>query len=96
MSLNKENSVAKTRGLTLKEALESGRPFKREHEAEWIDGKYRRTNSVGFDSAIASDWEIAPEKSVTITESEFDEAWRSLDTLSFAGIKEKLFSGGEG
>lgn len=34
------------------------------------------------------------ERKVEITEAQFDEAWESLDTLSLAGLKERLFGDG--
>ena len=60
----------KTKGLTLKEAVESGKPFRR---AGWfdfyvqriIDGDYEKGyrihDIVDIDDAIADDWEIKVE-----------------------------------
>lgn len=60
----------KTKGLTLKEAVESGKPFRR---AGWVDfcvksfskddynWGYRIHDIIDIDDAVATDWEIKAE-----------------------------------
>lgn len=51
----------KTTGLTLKQAVESGRRYR---HLGWVKGVWRHANSrydsVGVEAAISSDWEIEP------------------------------------
>lgn len=55
----------KTTGLTLVEAIKSGRPFKQSHSFGWLDDDGRHTFSTK--EVLATDWEIKPEPLVLET-----------------------------
>jgi hypothetical protein len=51
----------KTKGLTLIEAIQSGKPFKRIDETKWRESSYLCT--LWPDDIVAIDWELKPEES---------------------------------
>ena len=70
----------KNKGLTLKEAVESGMKFRHPcfKEEFWIEHDFNPDlESVHIGLAISSDWEI-PEKKITITDSQF---WNAVKEL---------------
>jgi len=65
--------------MNIIEAIKSEKPFRRKDiNMHWIDRKdYGDFFTVSFEAIILEDWEIQ-EKTISITESQFDEVWEQL------------------
>lgn len=70
--------------MNIIEAIKSGKPFRRKDiNMHWIIRKdYGDFFTVSFDSILLDDWEIQ-EKTIQITESQFDELWERYFNKSF-------------
>lgn len=68
--------------MNIIEAIKSGKPFRRKDiNMHWIDRKdYGDFFTVSFESIVLDDWEVQ-EKTIAITESQFDEAWGKYSEL---------------
>lgn len=66
----------KETGLTLKEALESGRDFKRHEDPMWcVSREIHGGSSFMVKNILANDWMIKP-KVFKLTEDQIRDAWR--------------------
>lgn len=61
--------------MKLQEAVKSGKDYKRIDQANWYSPHDVNFNHISVADAIATDW-IIKERTITITESEFDDAYR--------------------
>lgn len=70
--------------MNIIEAIKSGKPFRRKDiNMHWIDRKdYGDFFTVSFESIVLDDWEVQ-EKTITITESQFDEAIAKCGVAEF-------------
>ncbi len=77
--------------MNIIEAIKSGKPFKRKEWSTYYKSSGYKIQSIGNQTdmlviekdMIADDWEIQ-EKTITITESQFDELWNKYLDKSFS------------
>lgn len=94
----------KTKGLTLKEAVESGYKFKHEYSSIWEEPfveslELRAIDGYELQQLISSEWEIyKPERRVEISESEFHQLMMNygIPHADVNLLKERLFSKAKG
>lgn len=63
-------------GLTLKQAVESGKRFGRKGFNKWIEPR-SLGNLVSIENALAEDWELEPEEKIEITKEHFNSVMKN-------------------
>jgi hypothetical protein len=68
--------------MTIQEALQSGKPFKRPN---W-ECYYTQLEHFSKEDVLATDYELQPDRSIELTETALKQAWNEVRT-SFTSVK---------